>query len=307
MKRNAKWYIVCALTLICAGTTACTKTQTTTTEAEEVSEFVNYENDTSALDVSLSEMPENADATEAPSSVDDAISENVRIEDRLLIIPIEEDIPESVKLVFSEYIDFNVVFDLGYEVYSRENGDAVELYTEYLSAEDYPSGVASITTNVKNYDEGAPYYSENWKFPLYWYAYKVIDMDNDGVNELIYRVSPKDRLELWDDYYLIFHDIGGQVYAYATNLSCAQMTEEGLMTIGHGSKDILYKISSFDEERYYIDCLAYYSSIPDSENPTYVLYDRYVSSEEWGDFYNENYTNKEKAVFKSTNGPIVIQ
>ncbi|MBR6308308.1 MAG: hypothetical protein IKR39_06825 [Lachnospiraceae bacterium] len=307
MKRNVRRHIICAFLLICLGAVACAKTQTTVAEPEVMNETVTTEKEKIINDANADDSGKNTEVSKNFNSEDDTISEEVSIEDRLLILPYDEEVPESFKKVFSENADFDVIFDLGYEVYSRESGSSVELYTEYLSAADYPSGIGSITTNVEEYDCGGPYYSEGWRFPLYWYAYKVMDMDNDGVNELIYRVSPGDSIESWDDYYLIFHEIDGRVYAFATSLYCAPLTEDGLMTIGHGSKDILYKICSFDTERYYIDCLAYYSSIDDSDNPVMVLGDKYVSGEEWIEFYKENYDDKEKAVFKSKEGPIIIQ
>ena len=131
-----------------------------------------------------------------------------------------------------------------------------------------------------------------------------MDLDDDGINELIYIVSPGDSIASSEDYYIIFHEIDGEVYAYASYLCCNRFTEDGVMTVGHGTIDYLYKITAFDTERFYIDCLLYmYAS---DEEWKYILNGKRVTSEEGYKYYKDNYLDKNKALFKSKDGLVTL-
>ncbi|MBO4679893.1 MAG: hypothetical protein J5626_09495 [Lachnospiraceae bacterium] len=303
MIRPKKMCVAGFLIYIIAVLVACGEKPTT--EVEIVNEVKESGNGMARNDASAGEAYEIGGTVPICTSLEGESSgmEGRSIEERLLIIP-DEDIPESIKAVFTEYAEFNLVFDLGSDVNLVENGETVELSVEYHTLEESIYDVHHLMTDIKSYDCAEPWYSENSKCALYWRAYRVMDFDNDGINELVYIVSPDDDIPSSDDYYIIFHEIGGKVYAYASYLYCNLFTEDGVMTIGHGSIDYLYKITSFDTERYYIECLSYINSI--RNDIICVVGNKYVSYDEFYKFEKENYMDKNKALFKSKDGLVTL-
>ena len=305
INRNKKMIVfVCAFTMICF--ISCGKTNR---DSKILENYV----DSSALSFSVSEMTVNSDeivkTDKGEDNADDTSSflsitsmDITPKEERLQFLPIEEDIPESIKKVFTENAEFEVIFDMGFEVEPKEHGDIVELSIDYYTPDDFGM-VGKITTDNEHYDLGEPFYTEDWKFPLHWYAYKVIDLDCDGTDELIYEIKTWDDNVAYVDYYMIFHDIEGKAYAYATDIF--PFTEDGTATVGHGSIDYLYRFKSFDRDRYYVECIEYTFLKTDDANSVYVCEGKYVSREEWYEYYKENYLDKAKAEFKSKDGTIV--
>ena len=234
------------------------------------------------------------------TSTDKEPASAIGIEDRLLICPEDEDIPESIKLVFTDYARFDLVFDLGFDVLLEENGNEGDLSIYYFTSEEAFQEQYKITTDIIEYSYSGPYSFMSRDALVYWRAYRVMDLDDDGINELVYIVSLGDSTPSSEDYYIIFHEIDGKVYAYVSYLCCADFTEDGLLDVGHGTIDYVYKIASFDTERFYIDCFLYMYAFGDEWK--YILNGKRVTSEEGHKYYKENYLDKGKALFKSKDG-----
>ncbi len=226
-------------------------------------------------------------------------------EDRLIISPVGEDIPKSILNVFSQKEEFNLIFDMGYDIVVNKSEESDKLSVNYYDPSDLGE-IGHITTNIEEYKFGRPYYDEEYRFPIFWYGYKVIDLDFDGINELVYRVSKNADISEEDGYYVIFHDIGGKAYAYATFLF--PFTEDGVATNGHGEIVYLYRFESFDSERYYIRCLAYIDMISSGNGPDdiYICNGKRVSSDECMKYWKEEYEEKEPAVFKCKDGTLTL-
>lgn len=252
-----------------------------------------------ADDIVTSYVSEEKEAgTEHHDASEDYLSERLPLEERLLIVPSEEDIPDSIKKVFTENANFEVIFDQGFDIRLEEYEEEVKINVEYHEKLFDWIDIIRINTNLDRYDYGRPEYSEDWNFSLRWYAYKVIDLDGDGVNEIIYKVDTDEKINTAVDYYVIFHDIEGQAYAYAMNPFL--LTEDGVASVPGGAMDCVFRFKAFDEERYYINCIAY----SDYAWPEAVwVYDgKYVTWEEYAEFVDNAYYNKKRAVFKSIDG-----
>lgn len=289
------------LMIVLSGVVACAGDKIVENETSNIA--AGQEKEDIIADISEDNLTENKETSQMTDSLDNNTSDAVGMEDRLLILPLEEDIPESIKKVFTEYSEFDMIFDSGSDIEFKENGNEVQLSVIYYSSEEHGE-VGHLKTNVEKYDCDGPWYFEDSHCVLYWRAYKVMDFDNDGVNELVYIVSPDDSIPSSEDYYIIFHEIDGKAYAYASHLYDAKFTEDGIMTIGHGTIDYLYKITSFDVERFYIECLLYWYQSGDDVK--FVSDGKYISYEEGMKYFEDCYYNKDKALFKSKDGLITL-
>ena len=224
----------------------------------------------------------------------------MNIGEGLLLVPTKEDIPESIMKVFTEKAEFEVVFDKGFNIHLYDNETEVQIEVDYYDGVSEWNEINHIKTNIDRYDFGGPYYSGESNYPLYWYAYKVIDLDADGTNEIIYKVKTDEKITTVVNYMVIFHDIGGRVYAYA--LYPTFLCEDGTVSVPGGGMTCLYRFKSFDEEQYYINCIGY----ADFSGPEaiYACKGKYVTWEEFNAFYNEIFGDKKQAVFKSIDGLI---
>lgn len=83
------------------------------------------------------------------------------------------------------------------------------------------------------------------EFNFKWLKWATIDLDRDGINEVIYLVSPGG-----DGLYIIFHEIDGEVYGYSVPYrDIDRIYEDGTIMGAGGASSWWYeKIKSFKEE-----------------------------------------------------------
>ena len=156
----------------------------------------------------------------------------VPLEERLLIKPVSEDIPQSIIDVFEKDAIFkDAYFDFDIRL------------SEY-----------NLCTHSQDIDGWEKYEHAN----VYWSKYTVIDLDRDGTNELVYLVD----LETGGGQYVIFHDIDGIAYSFRIPFrSMAILRIDGTAESTGGASDgRWYRITRFERNRLSAEILGIMSS-----------------------------------------------
>ena len=117
------------------------------TVIEDVNEY-GSEKESTIQDVTVDQTRETTDELISVSPIDENVQETISADERLLVIPNEEDIPGSIKKVFTEYAEFDLVFDLGFDVEPKENDNKMDLSVYYFTPEEAFQEQYRITTDV---------------------------------------------------------------------------------------------------------------------------------------------------------------
>ena len=187
------------------------------------------------------------------------------------VYPDTSELPTEIMQVFYEDKPFKYVF---YLFKTRDDSEII------------PRG--TIGTTVKDFVHDA-YFDEtedgnlSWlEWNTKWKKYTVIDLDNDGVNELIYLVDPGSG-----GFYIIFHVIDGEVYGYSEMSSNMVFLykDRAMEVAGGGSNYKLLRISSFNKEGYTQDILAY--SVQQYSDTLFYIGNEEVDEETFRDYISE--------------------
>ncbi|MCR4961330.1 MAG: hypothetical protein K6A74_07725 [Lachnospiraceae bacterium] len=200
----------------------------------------------------------------------DLKTELLPIEERLLVQPGDDDIPKSIKEVFTNNSKFAVVHKRVHhiDVAKTCNGD-IDITVSYEDVSLFGglevTDIRDYSTLLEWYKDGELPENDTYLVPseklcgnLYWIAYSVIDLDGDGINELVYKLGDSPRIDGSFDYGLIFHELNGEIYAYCIGNELSTLREDGtfLNYVEQDLKATNWRISSFDEKGYNIECEA---------------------------------------------------
>ena len=158
------------------------------------------------------------------------------------VYPDTSELPTEIMQVFYEDKPFKYVF---YLFKTRDDSEII------------PRGTIEATINDFVYvdffhesEEGA---ISADKFNTKWKKYTILDLDNDGINELIYNIDAGGY-----EYYIIFHVIYGEVYGYSERyrtLGCIFKDRVIESESGAGWYNFS-RITSFNKEGYTTEELA---------------------------------------------------
>ena len=194
------------------------------------------------------------------------------------VYPDTSELPTEIMQVFYEDKPFNFVF---YEF--RKCGDGFVNYRNSMSVcvKDFVYNLSKSELKDGSLDDN--------EYTVYWKEYTVIDLDDDGVNELVYLVDPGSG-----GYIIFFHVIDGEVYGYSEFLRDMEVLYKDRVIMGEsGAAWYRYKrIISFNKEGYTIEELAraeqphaeelYYIGDEEVDEATFRDY-----TAQWGDKYCE--------------------
>ena len=187
------------------------------------------------------------------------------------VYPDTSELPTEIMQVFYEDKPFKYVF---YLFKARDDSEII------------PRGTIEATINDFVYvdffhesEEGA---ISADKFNTKWKKYTILDLDNDGINELIYNIDAGGY-----EYYIIFHVIDGEVYGYSERSSNMVFLykDRAMEVAGGGSNYKLLRISSFNKEGYTQDILAY--SVQQYSDTLFYIGNEEVDEETFRDYISE--------------------
>lgn len=209
------------------GTTSCRKS--TSGLREDLMESVAPKEE----DVTtISESVELAETVEEPVEKE----EEEIFESTIEILPAMDEIPAEIAEVFYGYKPFNYVFYVWPTGYDEKKipRDSMQICVGDFVYDAYIDVLEDGSLDIEKYN-------------VQWKKYTVLDLDNDGSNELIYYVYPGGS-----GFYIIFHVIDGEVYGYSELYrDISDLYKDGTIAGESGAPWFwLKKISSFDKDGY---------------------------------------------------------
>lgn len=199
-------------------------------------------------------------------------------EERLMVAPKREEVQPEIAAVLYDGAPLTVVEATEWD----EEGNKVAFYSrEYTMAEfDY---FWPAETNI---EEGGYLPQE-----IYWKGYTIVDIDQDGQNELVYYYSIDEAPTGVGDF-LVFSVVDGEVYAYLIiDRDCFPIMDDGTMSAAFGASDgIDWIIKDFRKDGYNMAVLAHLSS--EMGDTAYYVGDKKVSFEEYRKYLNEERSNR---------------
>ena len=187
------------------------------------------------------------------------------------VYPDTSELPTEIMQVFYEDKPFKYVF---YLFKTRDDSEII------------PRGTIEATINdfvyVDFFQESEEGAISADKFNTKWKKYTILDLDNDGINELIYNIDAGGY-----EYYIIFHVIDGEVYGYSEMSSNMVFLykDRAMEVAGGGSNYKLLRISSFNKEGYTQDILAY--SVQQYSDTLFYIGNEEVDEETFRDYISE--------------------
>ncbi len=255
--------------------TVSSSDETVTTEEADTEIAVSVASDSVVSKETVSPKTDDTTVSVKPSR---SKKENEEPTSYVEVYPDTSELPTEIMQVFYEDKTFKYVF---YLFNTRDDSEIIPRGTIETTVKDFVYDAHFDETE----DGNLSWHEWNTK----WKEYTVIDLDNDGVNELIYLVDPGSG-----GFYIIFHVIDGEVYGYS----------ELYRFIGFLYKDRTFvsesgagwynfrRITSFNKEGYTIEELAraeqphaeqlYYIGDEEVDEATFRDY-----TAQWGDKYCE--------------------
>jgi hypothetical protein len=274
MKKNLLLIIMVFITFS-ACKTVSSSDETVTTEEADTEIAVSVASDSVVSKETVSPKTDDTTVSVKPSR---SKKENEEPTSYVEVYPDTSELPTEIMQVFYEDKPFKYVF----KIFKIDDDSEIT-----------PRG--TIETTVKDFvydvffDETEDGNLSWLEWNTKWKEYTVIDLDDDGVNELVYLVDPGSG-----GFYIIFHVIDGEVYGYS----------ELYRFIGFLYKDRTFvsesgagwynfrRITSFNKEGYTIEELAraeqphaeqlYYIGDEEVDEATFRDY-----TAQWGDKYCE--------------------
>ena len=178
-----------------------------------------------------------SDSNELAETVEEPIEkeEEEIFESTVEILPAMDEIPAEIAEVFYGYKPFNYVFYAWPTGYDGEKipRDSMQVCVKDFVYDAYIDVLEDGSLDIE-------------KYSVQWKKYTVLDLDNDGSNELIYYVYPGGS-----GFYIIFHVIDGEVYGYSELYRNFELYKDGTIAGESGSSWYwLKKITSFDKSGY---------------------------------------------------------
>ena len=194
---------------------------------EDLTESVNQKEESTTASDSI----ELTETVEAPIEKE----EEAIFESTIEVLPAMDDIPAEIAEVFYDNKPFNYVFYAWPTGYDGEKipRDSMQVCVKDFVYDAYIDVLEDGSLDIE-------------KYSVQWKKYTVLDLDNDGSNELIYYVYPGGS-----GFYIIFHVIDGEVYGYSELYRDFELYKDGTIAGESGSSWYwLKEITSFDKSGY---------------------------------------------------------
>lgn len=186
----------------------------------------------SANDTSITEIPVQNEASEK-KDIQNGDEETINHKSLLEILPSVEALPAELTALFYENSMFNYVY-LDFEA----DTDITPRRSLQTTIEDfnYDYFGEELSDDIMKYRD----------YNVYWQKYTILDLDNDGNNELIYYL-----FQGGDGFYIIFHVIDGEVYGYSESYNTIDnLYKDGVIQGFGGAEDWWFeRIESFEKDR----------------------------------------------------------
>ena len=205
-------------------------------------------------------------------------------ENRLMVAPPRDEVRSEIAAVIYDDEPFTVI-----QYAETENpDDPDDIYMAFYSKkfvmseyDFFPLNLVDMWSNIAegNYESA----------DIYWKGYSTIDLDLDGVEELVYYFSLKEDIE---GYFLIFTVIDSEVYSYILGLrEMGTLKDDGTMEHSEGASwSDIWVIDKFRKDGYDQKILARLRW-EDGEDAFYVG-DNKVTWEEYRKFCDEERSPK---------------